>query len=148
MTLPWTRAEDHPCFASLPGVAGGWWWPWDTARLHLLVGQQVDVCWQCKDLNTWLSSSHFPPIKELHIPLSCSFIVLLQISSFWEVFLAAPLQVPKLLSLFVGDTMGAEGRSDIPDPKLDTNPSSRYSPGLRMGPRLCFNGLGVLVQGW
>ena len=141
MMLPGTRDEDRPCFASLHGVAGGWWWPWDTAQLYLLVGQQVDLCWQRKGLDTRLSSSYFYPSKELQstelrIPHSCSFIVLLQISSLWEILLVAPLRVHKLLSLLADDKMGTEGRSDIPDPKLVTNPSSCCSPGLCMGSRL------------
>lgn len=79
MTLP----EDCPCFASLHGVAGGWWWPWDTAQL---AGQQVNLCWQREGLDIRLSSSYFSPSKELQstelcIPHSCSFIVVLQIHS-------------------------------------------------------------------
>lgn len=68
------------------GVAGGWWWPWNSAQLYLLVGQEVNLCRQHKGLDTQLRSSYFSPSKELEstelrIPRSCNFIVLLQISS-------------------------------------------------------------------
>lgn len=63
----------------------------------------VDLCWQRKGLDTWLSGSCFYPSKELQstelrIPHSCNSVELLQISSLWEILLIAPLWVHKLLS--------------------------------------------------
>lgn len=49
-------------------------------------------CWQPKGLDIQLSTLCFSPSQELqstelHIPHSCSFVVLLQISTLWEILL-------------------------------------------------------------